>query len=210
MELRQGDGQAPRLMARFSVGGCLWHYGSPSPWWCAWRAGRYFHVATGRTAPGPGRAPRTHRGPSGDVSRRPGRRDRDDEQWFKRANSKAPEKGGASCRCENLGARAWRQATATHGASGSSASPPWERLLATLHYGWNALAPVHEPYPGARQPQRQQELPEQRERWHRFRIRVGIRVRPPLAGTHQCHRATSAGSGMMLTVKLTKSSSIDP
>ena len=39
---------------------------------------------------------------------------------------------------------------------------------------------------------------------------VKLRVRPPPAGTHQCHRATSAGSGMMLTVKLTKSSSIDP
>ena len=26
----------------------------------------------------------------------------------------------------------------------------------------------------------------------------------PPAGTHQCHRATSAGSGMMLTVKLTR------
>ena len=34
---------------------------------------------------------------------------------------------------------------------------------------------------------------------------VKLRVRPPPAGTHQCHRATSAGSGMMLTVKLTKS-----
>ena len=32
---------------------------------------------------------------------------------------------------------------------------------------------------------------------------VKLRVRPPPAGTHQCHRATSAGSGMMLTVKLT-------
>ena len=31
---------------------------------------------------------------------------------------------------------------------------------------------------------------------------VKLRVRPPPAGTHQCHRATSAGSGMMLTVKL--------
>ena len=30
---------------------------------------------------------------------------------------------------------------------------------------------------------------------------VKLRVRPPPAGTHQCHRATSAGSGMMLTVK---------
>ena len=39
---------------------------------------------------------------------------------------------------------------------------------------------------------------------------VKLRVRPPPAGTHQCHRATSAGSGMMLTVKLTKSSSSDP
>ena len=39
---------------------------------------------------------------------------------------------------------------------------------------------------------------------------VKLRVRPPPAGTHQCHRATSAGSGMMLTVKLTQSSSIDP
>ena len=28
---------------------------------------------------------------------------------------------------------------------------------------------------------------------------VKLRVRPPPAGTHQCHRATSAGSGMMLT-----------
>ena len=33
---------------------------------------------------------------------------------------------------------------------------------------------------------------------------VKLRVRPPPAGTHQCHRATSAGSGMMLTVKLTR------
>ena len=32
---------------------------------------------------------------------------------------------------------------------------------------------------------------------------VKLRVRPPPAGTHQCHRVTSAGSGMMLTVKLT-------
>ena len=32
---------------------------------------------------------------------------------------------------------------------------------------------------------------------------VKLRVRPPPAGTHQCHRAISAGSGMMLTVKLT-------
>ena len=39
---------------------------------------------------------------------------------------------------------------------------------------------------------------------------VKLRVRPPPAGTHQCHRAISAGSGMMLTVKLTESSSIDP
>ena len=31
---------------------------------------------------------------------------------------------------------------------------------------------------------------------------VKLRVRPPPAGTHQCHRATSAGSGMMLTVNL--------
>ena len=31
---------------------------------------------------------------------------------------------------------------------------------------------------------------------------VKLRVRPPPAGTHQCHRAISAGSGMMLTVKL--------
>ena len=31
---------------------------------------------------------------------------------------------------------------------------------------------------------------------------VKLRVRPPPAGTHQCHRATSAGSGMMLTVHL--------
>ena len=29
---------------------------------------------------------------------------------------------------------------------------------------------------------------------------VKLRVRPPPAGTHQCHRATSAGSGMMLTI----------
>ena len=39
---------------------------------------------------------------------------------------------------------------------------------------------------------------------------VKLRVRPPPAGTHQCHRAISAGSGMMLTVKLAKSESIDP
>ena len=36
---------------------------------------------------------------------------------------------------------------------------------------------------------------------------VKLRVRPPPAGTHQCHRATSAGSGMMLTVKLAKTRS---
>ena len=34
---------------------------------------------------------------------------------------------------------------------------------------------------------------------------VKLRVRPPPAGTHQCHRATSAGSGMMLTVKFSGS-----
>ena len=39
---------------------------------------------------------------------------------------------------------------------------------------------------------------------------VKLRVRPPPAGTHQCHRATSAGSGMMLTVKLAESESTDP
>ena len=39
---------------------------------------------------------------------------------------------------------------------------------------------------------------------------VKLRVRPPPAGTHQCHRATSAGSGMMLTVKLTKTRSNPP
>ena len=36
---------------------------------------------------------------------------------------------------------------------------------------------------------------------------VELRVRPPPAGTHQGHRATSAGSGMMLTVKLTNTRS---
>ena len=39
---------------------------------------------------------------------------------------------------------------------------------------------------------------------------VKLRGRPPPAGTHQCHRATSAGSGMMLTVKLTKTSAVIP
>ena len=39
---------------------------------------------------------------------------------------------------------------------------------------------------------------------------VKLRVRPPPAGTHQCHRATSAGSGMMLTVKLTRIGRDDP
>ena len=39
---------------------------------------------------------------------------------------------------------------------------------------------------------------------------VKLRVRPPPAGTHQCHRATSAGSGMMLTVKLSGIAMIDP
>ena len=39
IELRQGDGQAPRLMARLSGCGRLRHRGSPSPWWCAWRPG---------------------------------------------------------------------------------------------------------------------------------------------------------------------------
>ena len=39
---------------------------------------------------------------------------------------------------------------------------------------------------------------------------VKLRVRPPPAGTHQCHRATSAGSGMMLTVKLSEIGSTGP
>ena len=38
---------------------------------------------------------------------------------------------------------------------------------------------------------------------------VKLRVRPPPAGTHQCHRATSAGSGMMLTVKLRLAAVVD-
>ena len=40
-------------------------------------------------------------------------------------------------------------------------------------------------------------------------LTVKLRVRPPPAGTHQCHRATSAGSGMMLTVKLRLPAIID-
>ena len=32
---------------------------------------------------------------------------------------------------------------------------------------------------------------------------VKLRVRPPLTGTHRCHRATPTGGGIMLTVKLT-------
>ena len=39
---------------------------------------------------------------------------------------------------------------------------------------------------------------------------VELRVRPPPAGTHQGHRATSAGSGMMLTIKLTNTRSESP
>ena len=32
---------------------------------------------------------------------------------------------------------------------------------------------------------------------------VKLRVRPPLTGTHRCHKATPTGRGIMLTVKLT-------
>ena len=56
-----------------------------------------------------------------------------------------------------------------------SVSPPRERRLATLRSGWNTLAPTHEPRPVARQTQREEQLPEQRQRrhrlWFRFRFR---------------------------------------
>ena len=42
------------------------------------------------------------------------------------------------------------------------------RPRATLRRGWHARAPMHDPRPGGRQPQRQEQLPEQRERRHRF------------------------------------------
>ena len=73
-------------------------------------------------------------------------------------------------------ARAWRQATATPRASGVTASPPGERRLATLRRGWHARAPRQEPRAGGRQPQREELLPEQRERRHRFglRFRFGL------------------------------------
>ena len=73
-------------------------------------------------------------------------------------------------------ARAWRQATATPGASGVTASPPGERRLATLRRGWHARAPRQDPRAGGRQPQREEQLPEQRERRHRFglRFRFGL------------------------------------
>ena len=39
---------------------------------------------------------------------------------------------------------------------------------------------------------------------------VKLRVRPPPTDTHQCHRVTPTGGTIMLTVKLTKNTSIDP
>ena len=77
---------------------------------------------------------------------------------------------------ESRRARAWRQATATPRASGVTASPPGERRLATLRRGWHARAPRQDPRAGGRQPQREEQLPEQRERRHRFglRFRFGL------------------------------------
>ena len=39
---------------------------------------------------------------------------------------------------------------------------------------------------------------------------VKLRVRPPPAGTHQCHRATPIGGRMMLTVNLTDGGRLNP
>ena len=83
----------------------------------------------------------------------------------------------SSLRTKLSPAGAGRQATATHQAPGLSASPPWERPLAMLRRGWHARAPTHDPRAGGRQPQRQEQLSDQREHRHRFGlwIRIGFR-----------------------------------
>ena len=68
--------------------------------------------------------------------------------------------------------RASRQTTATPRASGAHASPPGDRRRGPLGRGRHARAPRQQPRPGARQPQRQEQLAEQRQRRHRRHVVV--------------------------------------